>query len=401
MPKIITRKTCRLCGENKLKKVLNLGNLYVSTFVSKRSESGGKAPLELLLCENKKCNLLQLRHTAPQEFMYTLHYWYRSGIQQVIVDDLKDIAQKTQKMARVKKGDVILDIGANDGTLLGFYPKKYIRVGCEPANNLQKELKKRADHIIHEFWSAEAYKKLKLPPAKIVTAIGMFYDMEDPNQFVRDAERVMAKDGIFVAQLMTLKPMIEKNDLGNICHEHLEFYSYPSLKYLFEKNGLEIFKVEENSINGGSYRLYARKFRRGSINYPEPRFDYRAFAKRLEESKKKTVGFIKKAVREGKKVYGYGASTKGNTILQYFGLTPRLVKAVSDKSKEKWGKYTVGTMIPIVSEEKARKDRPDYFLILPWAFTDAFVKRERKFFKRGGKFIVPFPKFRVVSEKLD
>ena len=218
---------------------------------------------------------------------------------------------------------------------------------------------------------------------------------------MRDAQKVMADDGIFIAQLMTLKPMIEKNDLGNICHEHLEFYSYPSLVYLFERNGLEIFKVEENSINGGSYRLYARKLKSGSIKYPEPDFDYSQFAKNLEEGKRKTIQFIKEAIAKDKKIYGYGASTKGNTILQYFDLGPGLITAIADKSEEKWNKYTVGTMIPIVSEEEAHKAKPDYFLILPWAFTDAFVKREADWLRRGGKFIVPFPEFKIISSSGD
>jgi len=396
IPKTTTRTTCRLCGGG-LKSVLDLGDHYVSDFVKKDFKGGIKAPLELVLCENSECGLLQLRHTAPQEIMYSRHYWYRSGLNQTIIDDLRDIAEKAREMVSLKKGDVVLDIGANDGTLLSFFPKDYVRVGCEPADNLQEELKKHADYALHDFWSEAAYKKLGLPKAKIIAAIGMFYDMEDPNQFVRDACNVLADDGVFIAQLMTLKPMIEKNDLGNICHEHLEFYSYPSLVCLFEKNGLEIFKVEENSINGGSYRLYARKLKEGSIKHPEPEFDYTAFAQRIENNKKKTVDFIKQAVAERKKVYGYGASTKGNTILQYFDLGPDLVTAIADKSEEKWGKYTVGTMIPIVSEEEARKANPDYFLILPWAFTDAFVKREVQWLRGGGKFIVPFPEFTIID----
>jgi hypothetical protein len=178
----------------------------------------------------------------------------------------------------------------------------------------------------------------------------------------------------------------------------LEFYSYDSLVYLFEKNGLEIFKVEENDINGGSYRLFARHYKKGSIKIKEKftKKDYKDFYKRIERNKKACVDFIKKETRKGKKVYVYGASTKGNTILQYYGLNDKLIKGAADKSKEKWGKYTVGTLIPIVSEEKARKDA-DYFLVLPWAFFKTFYEREKKWLRRGGKFIVPLPSFRVVG----
>jgi len=198
---------------------------------------------------------------------------------------------------------------------------------------------------------------------------------------------------------MCLRPMLEKNDLGNICHEHLEYYSYESLKYLFEKNGLEIFKVEENNINGGSYRLFARHFKKGSIDYPE-RFtidDYKAFFDRVNNNKKLCVDFIRNVTAEGKKVYAYGASTKGNTILQYYGLNSKLIVGAAEKSREKWGKYTVGTMIPIVSEDEARKNA-DYFLVLPWAFFNSFFEKEREWLEKGGKFIVPLPKFRVVGK---
>jgi len=372
------RKTCRLCGSKNLKTILSLGNLYVSTFVSKKGKHAGRAPLELVKCGNKKCALLQLKHTAPQEIMYSRFYWYQSRFSSVITADLKEIAQAVIRTANLKKGDVFLDIGANDGTLLSFIPKKYTTVGCEPADNLQRALKKNADRVIHGFWNKKAYEKLALPKAKAITAIGMFYDMEDPGQFVRDAEQVMDDNGIFISQLMTLKPMIKQNDVGNICHEHLEYYSYPSLVYLFEKNGLEIFKVEENSINGGSYRLYARKFKKGSVKYPEPNFDYNLFTRNITKNKKSCVDFIKQEVKNGKKVYVYGASTKGNTILQYYGLDHNLISAAAEKSKDKIGKYTVGTNIPIISESEARKRSPDYYLVLPWAFIKTFIVKEKE-----------------------
>jgi len=391
-PPVITRTTCRLCGDGRLRTVLSLGDLYVSDFIE-RGQTGIPAPLELVLCGG--CDLLQLRHTAPQEIMYARHYWYRSGINSVIIEDLREIVTVSLGLVRLDRGDVVLDIGANDGTLLGFVPREYVRVGCEPADNLQEELRARCDRVIHEFWSREAYEKLGVRPAKIVTAIGMFYDMEDPNRFIRDAVAVMADDGIFVAQLMCLSPMIRQRDVGNICHEHLEYYSYPTLRTLFEKNGLEVFRVEENGINGGSYRLFCRRYRSGSVGHAEPEFDYDEFARRIEENKRACVEFVKKEVGRGRKVWAYGASTKGNTILQYYGLDHRWIGAAADRSPEKWGKFTVGTMIPILSEEEARRANPDYFLVLPYAFLDAFCEREREWRKGGGKFIVPIPSFRL------
>jgi len=382
-----TRRTCRICKSKKLKQIFSLGDLYVSAFIKKKDKTI-EAPLELILCQ--KCGLLQLKHTAPQEILYKRYYSYKSGINPVIVDDLKDIVKKAIKIAKPKEGDIFLDIGANDGTLLSFVPKKCYSVGVEPAINLQKELKKNCDKKLSMFW-----EKTIVAGAKIITAIGMFYDSEDPNKFIANVKKSLAKDGLFIAQLMTLAPMVKNNDISNICHEHLEYYSYKALRYLFEKNGLEIFKVEENKVNGGSYRLYARHYKKGSIKYPE-KINLKAFIKNIKENKRETLRFILEEFSAGKKIYGYGASTKGNTILQYYHLCYPVIEGVADKNPEKWGKYTVGTNIPIVSEKEARK-KADYFFILPWGFQKSFIKRESKFIKQGGKFIVSIPKFKIIK----
>ncbi len=402
IPETITRSTCRLCGSGDLKDVLSLGEQYINDFVPPdRVGQGLKAPLDLVLCS--KCTLIQLRHTAPQELLYRRFYWYRSGVTDTMRKALCDITRAIEEMVPLKAGDVVLDIGANDGTLLASYGVEGIlRVGCEPANNLIDLLRKNADVVMHEFWEYEAYmnlgKKERFGKAKVITAIGMFYDLENPNQFIGDAQKALAEDGFFVAQLMCLAPMLEKNDIGNICHEHLEYYSLESLKFMFESNGLEIFKIEENDINGGSYRIFARHDKGTGIPLNEKYTleDLRAFGLRLEENRDKCVNFIKQEVLKGKTVYVYGASTKGNVILQYYGLDSTLIKAAAERSPEKWGKYTIGSWIPIVSEEEARRAKPDYFLVLPWAFFNEFYEREKDWRAGGGQFIVPLPEFRVV-----
>ena len=390
---------CRICGSDKLTDLFSLGDLYISTFVKSKGDNIGNAPLDLVWCDN--CTLVQLRHTAPQELMYSGHYWYRSGLNQIIINDLKEISEVSSKMVDLKDGEIVLDIGANDGTLLSFYPKNVVKVGCEPATNLIDEMKKRVDIPIADFWNYENYlKSVGEKKAKIITAIGMFYDMDDPNQFIRDAVKVLDNNGIFVAQLMTSKPMLEKNDIGNICHEHIEYYSYQSLKELFERNGLEIFKVEENSINGGSYRLFARHYKNGSINYNEniTKESYLEFAERLKKNKEDCAKLIKQLISEGKKIYGYGASTKGNTILQYYGLGEKEISGIAEISEEKFGKFTVGSDIPIIKESEAKKDA-DYFLVLPYAFRDSFIKREEEWLKNGGKFIFALPSVEIYSHQ--
>tara|TARA_Y100001970_G_C14148135_1_gene811040 strand:+ start:216 stop:1430 length:1215 start_codon:yes stop_codon:yes gene_type:complete len=403
MNKLLTIKIkkCRLCDSNKLISIHSFGNLFVSNFVSKNSINKGiRAPLNLVYCKN--CKLLQLEHSAPQEIMYRRFYWYRSGVTQTMKIALKDIYNSIIKLKILKKDDVILDIGANDGTLLKYFKKKFITIGCEPAKNLTSDLKKNCKFILNDFWSYKKYlkisKKNNLKKPKIITAIGMFYDLEKPSEFIKDACNALDENGIFIAQLMCLDSMIKTNDLGNICHEHLEFYSYESLKYLFEKNGFKIFKIEKNEINGGSYRVYCKKNIKKSVKIREKTSlnEIRKFIGRVEKNKNKCLKFLDKAISKNKKIFVYGASTKGNTLLQYYGIDKNRIKYAAERSPEKWGKYTVGSGIEIISEKKARNLNPDYFFVMPYGFIKEFIKREKKWIKKGGTFLLPYPSFKEI-----
>ncbi len=403
IPKTKKIKKCRLCNSKKLINIHNFGNHYVSNFVTKRNvKKGVKAPLNLVYCKN--CKLLQLEHSAPQEIMYKKFYWYRSGVTNTMKYALKDIFLKVKKMSLLKKGDTILDIGANDGTLLKYFKNDgYTTIGCEPAKNLTNELKKNSNYVIDNFWNykylSNILNKHKLKKPKVITAIGMFYDLEDPSKFISDAANSLDENGVFITQLMCLNSMIKKNDLSNICHEHLEFYSYSSLKFLFEKNGFKIMKIEENEINGGSYRIFCKKNIKKSIAYREKTSlnDIKKFIKRVKQNKKKCLSFLRKCKADGKKVFIYGASTKGNTLLQYYGIDSKMISFASERSPEKWGKYTIGTGVEIISEDYARKLNPEYFFVMPYAFIKEFVIREKKWLKNGGKFILPFPNFKVLN----
>jgi len=397
--KNIDRETCRLCGSRLSETLISLGNQFINDFPDTTDQKGrnGKCPLDIVHCN--VCDLYQLKHTAPQELLYSRHYWYKSGINNTIINDLKGIAKLGYETAQLDKGDVFLDIGANDGTLLSNLKGKCITVGCEPASNLAEDLKVNSDYQILDFWNKENYDALNLPKAKVITAIGMFYDMEDPNQFIKDAALVLDNDGIFIAQLMTLKPMLEKRDLGNICHEHLEYYSYKSLVYLFETNGLEIYKLEENGINGGSYKIFARKLDKGSLQITENLGpdDVIKFMKEVDQIRDETKSLFSQFKSEGKKVYGYGASTKGNVICQYFDLTNEDMIGIADKNEAKEGLFNL-TDIPIVSEESAREEA-DVFFILPYGFTDEFIKREKDWIMDGGILVSPLPYLRVVTKE--
>ena len=403
IPKTKKITKCRLCSNNKFIRIHNFGNHYVSNFVSKNEiKKGIKAPLNLIYC--KKCKLLQLEHSAPQEIMYKKFYWYRSGVTSTMRLALKDIYLTLKKTTNLQKSDTVLDIGANDGTLLKYFKDGgFTTIGCEPAKNLTKELKKRCDYVINNFWDYKflknILKKKKLKKPKIITAIGMFYDLENPSKFISDAAKSLDDDGVFVTQLMCLNSMIKENDLGNICHEHLEFYSYESLKYLFENNGFKIMKIEENKINGGSYRIYCKKNLNKSITYKEKTslIDIKKFVKRVKENKIKCLNFLKKCKKNNEKVYLYGASTKGNTLLQYYGIDNTMIEFAVERSPEKWGKFTIGSGIEIISEDKARKLNPKYFFVMPYAFINEFIKRETKWLNGGGEFILPYPNFKILK----
>jgi len=403
---------CRVCGSTDLQFLFSIGEQYLNDFVEPGYEySGTKYPIELELCND--CTLVQLRHTAPQELLYSRHYWYRSGVTHTMRTHLRDTVGSCLNLVSTWEGDVFLDIGSNDGTLLRNVPSHLHRVGVEPAINLAEEGAEGVDCFINNFWSADVYGRHVRRPAKIVTALGMFYDLDDPNKFIGDVAEVLAEDGMFVAQLMCLRNMLDQRDVGNLTHEHLEFYSLRSLERLLGTHGLEIMDIEHNRVNGGSYRLYCRHagskvepfmyadHRVGNVRAMEQGLDeprtYRLFLRELERTKDVVYEFIEGEYCRGRRTWVYGASTKGNVLLQYYRLDKRLVQGAAERSPEKWGRVTIGTGIPIVSEEEARKARPDYFLVLPYAFLDEFVDREREWLHAGGRFVVPLPEPRIVG----
>lgn len=414
-------KKCRSCGSFAFADILSLGNLHVSNFIDSPSENDVPSqPLDLVICDPEKngCGLLQLRHTVSPTLMYR-NYWYRSGVNKTMTAELTQIANTAADMVRLSDGDLVLDIGANDGTLLRAYPmEKIIRVGFEPARNLMEYARQGTSHIFNDLFSAGLYlQTFGDKKVKAVTAIAMFYDLDDPNAFVADVKKVLHPDGIFIIQMSYLPLMLSQNAFDNACHEHLGYYSLASLEKLLSRHGFEIFDVELNDVNGGSFRTYIRRAgslvgnnRLGekrirklreeeeSLNLHKRQI-YQVFASRVEDIRDRLTKFINEEVSLGKKVYVYGASTKGNTLLQYFNLDSRLITAAAERNPIKWGKKTIGTNIPIISEEEARHAMPDYFLVLPWHFLPEFLKREEKFLASGGKFIVPLPEIKIIGKE--
>lgn len=404
--KVFERQKCR-ASNGKLIPILNLGNLPFSCFPQKGDPLPKLLPLEL--CFNEESGLVQLKHTVDPDAMYS-EYWYMSGVNQSMPLALQSIVHEAMKRLGkgLNEGDIVVDIASNDGTLLSAYPTNLYRIGIDPAKNIKP---KSCDLHINTYFSAKAYKaKMGDQRAELVTSIAMFYDLEDPIQFAKDVGDILQPGGIWVIELSYLPTMLKQNSFDTICSEHLEYYSLKSIEYILQKAGLGVEDIEFNNVNGGSFRLYIRhqgfiqetpaveKTRQdeSGMNLTDPQ-TYVQFASQVEKNKHEMIAFLTKQKELGKKVIGYGASTKGNTILAYYGITKDLLPFIADRNPIKWGRNAV-TGIPIISEDEARKMNPDFFLAFPYHFMGEFVERERDFIRRGGKFVSPIPKLTLLPE---
>ena len=402
-----------------MKELFSLGKMCVSDFLSFSNFSDKKYELKLMLDGNGS---VRLNESAPLDSMYG-KYWYRSGINQTMRDELKDIVDSIIKVVKLKENDIWIDVACNDGTMFEFMPKNIIKIGIDPADDsYKKESEKRADLIIQDYFSYDVYSKSKFGSNKIkvLTTVAMFYDLNDPNEFLQDVHKILDDNGLFVLQMSYTPLMIKQMAFDNICHEHIYYYSLFNIKTLLERNGFKIVDCVLNDINGGSFRVFIKKDGFENSFHTQPFRDVASFRinslleyektlgldkvetwlnfyDKINELKDKTVSFIKQEKSKGKTIWGYGASTKGNTTLQYFGLDNTLIDGIAERSIYKWGLKTAGTNIPIYSEEEMRKANPDYLLILPWHFINEFKEREKDYLINGGKFIVPCPTFEVVG----
>lgn len=403
--------------------ILKLGKHYVSDFIKSESDYEGRKKWSLDLELNEEIGAARLTEIPPSETMWG-KYWYRSGINATMTKELGSIVSEICSRVKLKEGDVWLDIACNDGTLLKQVPEKFVKLGIDPADDTFVAEASKWGKIVQDYFSWEAYEKTGHADkkAKVITTIAMFYDLIDPTQFLTDINKVLAEDGVWVVQASYTPLMIQQLAFDNICHEHAYYYSLNSLKRLFDKHDLKIVDCDLNDVNGGSFRIYVQKnsapvtsfgsaplrdvcnFRMQSIlDYETNKFDigkkevWEKFAQDIEDLKNQTVDFIKKEKAAGKVICGYGASTKGNTLLQYFELDHTLIDAIAERSPYKFGLKTIGTNIPILSEEEVRAMKPDYMIVLPWHFINEFVEREKEYLSNGGKFIVPCPKFEIIG----
>jgi len=402
-------------------KILELGDHYVSDFVKVGHEYRETKPWSLDLYLDESIGAVRLDGVAPLDKMYG-QYWYRSGINASMTKQLGEIVKEVVERIQIQDNDVWLDIACNDGTMFKFIPDNMTKLGIDPADDSYLRESTKLASVKQDFFSKEAYYSLTDKKAKVITCIAMFYDLNDPRPFIRDLYEILEDDGVFVAQMSYTPLMLQQLAFDNICHEHVYYYNLTSIKKLFESEGFVVRDCSLNDTNGGSFRVYFQKnvsnaksfgttqlrdvcnFRVDStLEIEKYKWDisrselWEEFGQNIQNLKKQVIDFLQQAKREGKTVYGYGASTKGNTLLQLFGITPDLLTAIAERSPYKFGLETVGTKIPIVSEEEMRAANPDYLLVLPWHFIDEFVKRESEFLSNGGKLVVPCPKFQIIS----
>lgn len=415
---IVEETKCRVCG-GEFKEVLDLGEIYPSAFLKENEQAAEKAPLCLVQCQ--ECELVQLKHTIDLDLMYR-QYWYSSSLNKSMVNSLADIVNEIKNRGVLKPGDDIIDIGCNDGTMLSMYDNGnhlYFKTGFDPALNLQRD-EKAMDFFCNDYFTFDNWPTVRnfthvihergesMIKAKVITAIAMLYDLPDPNKFLKDVKRILHEDGIFVVQFTDLLSMIKLTAFDNICHEHLEYYSLRNIYALFKYHDLEVIDVSYNDVNGGSIRVTAAHEGRYLTDpnvmvaiMEETEFllnnSIQKFAERIKTIKFKVAEFLEWCKFHNHVMYLMGASTKGNTLLQYCGITSKDIPYAAEVNKEKFGLRTAGSDIKIIPEEEALIKHPTFFFVPIWHFKKSLVKNPRilDYMSSGGKLVFPLPEFHV------
>ena len=406
-------KKCRISGSPKLKEIINLGQMALTgVFPLDKNAHLTKGPISLVWCEDS--GLVQLANSYDLNEMYGRNYGYRSSLNKSMIQHLEDKVNYLFNLIKFEKNDMVVDIGSNDGTLLNKISfSNLTKVGIDPsAEKFIDYYNDDIDLLIDFFPSEKFRKKYKFQKAKLITSIAMFYDLESPSEFVKNIYNILDVNGIWHFEQSYLLSMLKNNSYDTICHEHLEYYSLNVINNLLIKNNLKIIDVHFNEINGGSFAISAARVDnkiykpdndkiegiidneiKYGLNTLKP---YENFYERVKKHKKDLKDLLYSLKKNNKKVFGYGASTKGNVLLQYCDITADLIPLIAEVNKDKFGCFTPGSNIPIISESDAKAMKPDYFLVLPWHFKDHILHKEKEFLAKGGKFIFPLPNICVV-----
>ncbi len=411
-------KQCRICGNNDMFPILHLGKqVLTGVFPKSRDQIIASAPLELVKCQERGssggCGLVQLRHSFGLSDMYGENYGYRSGLNCSMVEHLHNKVKTILSRISVSPGDLVIDIGSNDSTLLQAYPHDLVLVGVDPTGSKFGKYYPDRVQLIPDFFSSHLVdKRCGGKKARIITSIAMFYDLEAPIDFVEQIYHTLADDGVWVFEQSYLPTMLETNSYDTICHEHLEYYRLKQIKWIMDKVGFKIIDIESNMVNGGSFSVTVAK---QNSHYPEAvsiveemlkeeirrgldtEKPYLEFKQRVYSHRDQLLRVLEESKREGKKIFGYGASTKGNVVLQFCDLTENHIPFIAEVNSDKFGSFTPGNYIPIISEEEARAMKPDCFMVLPWHFKENIIKRESAFLEGGGELLFYLPQLELVN----
>jgi GDP-mannose 4,6-dehydratase len=404
---------CRICNSSQLTNVISLGEQQItSRFPVYGDNSTPKTPIDLCLCG--ECGLLQLLQTTFASELYEYEYGYRSGINHTMRTHLKDYYEEIISKVDLQPGDTVIDIGSNDSTLLQNYSPDYTRIGVDPTGKQFQQYYGDVQLLPTYFTYDNVKHRVGDSKAKVVSSISMFYDLPDPVQFAKDIHAFLEDDGIWTCEQSYLLTMLKTNSIDTICHEHLEYYSLRQIKEIADRADFKIIDVKFNDCNGGSFRIYLAKKNSqkhientdliNEIVENETKHNlmttqcYIDFMSNIHIEVSKLCNFIDSVNKNGKKVYIYGASTKGNCLLQYAGIGESKIKYAVERNPNKVGKMT-STGIEIISEETMRQSPPDYLLVLPWHFREEIIQREKEFLDNGGQFIFPFPQFEIIGAK--
>ena len=403
-------KNCRNCKNTELFDLFSLGKIsFTGRFPNTIRQNVPKAYLNVLMC--KKCKLVQLDRNFDLNYLYGKSYGYRTGINKTMTDHVRKIVRKCSALIKLKPKQYVLDIGSNDATLLNFYANDIIKVGVDPLVNKYKKFYKKINYKISNFFKIKDIEKIKIKKKfKIISALSVFYDLRDPNKFIKEIKKILDDKGVFVLEHVDLYYIIKNNIFDTICHEHLVFYSTKIIIEMMKNNDLKVFNHEYNEINGGSSRYYIchskanfkvsknikKVLLRENLQGIELKKTYKLFFTKILNEKIKLIKLIKKIKNEKQDIHGYGASTKGNVLLQFYNINNKVVNYIADRNPLKWNSFTPGTKIKIISESQSRKIKPHFYLVLPWHFKNEILIREKNIRKKGTKFIFPLPKVRVV-----
>ena len=403
-------KNCRNCKNTELFDLFSLGKIsFTGRFSNTIRQNVPKAYLNVLMC--KKCKLVQLDRNFDLNYLYGKSYGYRTGINKTMTDHVKKIVRKCSALVKLKSKQYVLDIGSNDATLLNFYANDIIKVGVDPLVNKYKKFYKKINYKISNFFKIKDIEKIKIKKKfKIISALSVFYDLRDPNKFIKEIKKILDDKGVFVLEHVDLYYIIKNNIFDTICHEHLIFYSSKIIIEIMKNNGLKVFNHEYNEINGGSSRYYIchskanfkvsknikKVLLRENLQGIGLKKTYKLFFTKILNEKIKLIKLIKKIKNEKQDIHGYGASTKGNVLLQFYNINNKVVNYIADRNPLKWNSFTPGTRIKIISESQSRKIKPHFYLVLPWHFKNEILIREKNIRKKGTKFIFPLPKVTVV-----